>query len=134
LEETSVAIRTTTALLIGALLVVGAAGLLAQTPKKQATYSVRGTVTGLLPGDSMVVYTGMPNGPSTTTQNDGTYVLPGFSSGKYTIMLSVSPYKVTPSQRMVAIVNSDVSGVDFQVQKVLQPGSNKSGPRSGAGK
>jgi hypothetical protein len=114
---------------MGALLVVGAAGLRAQTPKKQATYSVRGKVTGLLPGDHTIVYTTMSTGPSTTTQDDGTYVLSGFSPGKYFIILAQSPYKVTPSQRMVGIVGSDVNGVDFQVQRVLKPGS---GPKGGA--
>jgi len=131
LEEKSVTNRTTAIFLIGALLVTGATGLLADAPKKQATYSVRGKVTGLLPGHHLIVSTQVPNGPTTTTQDDGTYVLPGLGPGKYDIRLSEAPYKITPSSKVVAIVNSDVNGVDFQAQKILTPESKKGGAKGG---
>lgn len=119
------------ALLVGALLVMGASGLLAQKSKNVAKYSIRGTVTGLLPGDHLIVRTQVQNGPTATTQSDGSYVLSGLGMGKYDIILSQAPYKITPSSRVVAITNSDVNGVDFQAQKILTPESKKSQPKGG---
>ena len=118
--------RTTTAFLLGALLVAGGTGLLAQAPKKQATYSVRGKVTGLLPGAHIQVSTGA-NAHTAMTQDDGSYVLSGLSPGRHNIVLSESPYKFTPSSQFVAIVDSDVNGVDFQAQRILKPESPKRG-------
>jgi hypothetical protein len=115
------------AVLMGAMIVAGAAGLLAQTPKKQATYWMRCKVPGVPPGVHLLVYTDIAHGPSATTQDDGSYVLPGFIPGKFIVRVSESPYHITPSSRLVAIISSDVNGVDFQAQRILKPGSSKRG-------
>jgi hypothetical protein len=122
-------LRTNAAFLIGALLVTGAVGLLAQTPKKQATYSIWGKIAGLLPGDSVVVSVQIANSPTATTPADGSYVLSGLGTGRYDIHLSQSPYRFTPPSRVVTIANAEVNGVDFQAQRVLNQGSKKGSPQ-----
>ena len=81
----------------------------------QATFSISGTVTGAdgkgLPG----VQVTENQDQHVSTAADGSYALDGLAPGDYLIEAQQDSVELTPTYRVVSVVDASVSGIDFYV-------------------
>jgi hypothetical protein len=80
------------------------------------TFSISGTVTQN--GTGLAGVTVSAGGSSSTTAANGTYTIPGLSSGSYTVTPSRSGFTFTPASQNVNVSGANVGGVNFTATAV----------------
>ena len=96
----------------------GVSGLLILrfTGGEGATYSISGRVTDSndpVPNPISGVTISAGNNHTTTTNNDGSYILNGLPIATYRLMASRDGYSFTPAERTVDVSQQDITGQDF---------------------
>jgi hypothetical protein len=77
-----------------------------------ATYTLPGTVTGVVQDGITITLSGAGTG-TTTTSAGGTYSFSGLPNGYYTVTASLANYAFTPASRQAAINYGNAAAADF---------------------
>jgi hypothetical protein len=94
-----------------------------------ATYSISGTMGGVVTSGVTMTLSGAGTG-TTTTATGGTYTFSGLVNGSYTVTPSLSGYTFSPVNSAVTVSSANVTGVNFTSSAV--PTYSISGTVSGA--
>lgn len=94
------------------------------------TYTISGTISGLV-GSEVTVVLGGDNVGGVTTESGG-FVFRGIANGNYTVTPSDTHYSFNPPASSVTLSGADVGGVDFAAVESSAPTYSISGTVSGA--
>lgn len=94
------------------------------TTAPPATFSVKGNVTAAsgvdLSGVTLTAQMGAATPITGTTTTTGEFTLTGLAAGSYTVRPSKAGFLFNPAERTITITNADVSGVTFQMTKMIE--------------
>ena len=98
-----------------------------------STYSLSGTVSGVVQAGVLMTLSGTGSPSFTTTDASGTYSFPpGLVNGDYTVTPSRTGYIFTPANRIVSVSGSNSTGNNFSSALAPEPTYKISGNVSGA--
>src|SRR3984893_10122860 len=83
------------------------------------TFSISGSVTGVVLSGVAVALSGASTG-SVTTDASGNYTFGGLSNGSYTVTPSKTGYTFAPANQAVTVSNANVATINFTAQAVDQ--------------
>jgi len=101
------------------------------TATAASTYSLSGTVSGVVQAGVMITLSGDATGTAVTDAS-GNYSFPGLVNGSYTVMPSRTGYVFTPVNLAVTISGVNSAGNNFTSEPVPEPTYKLSGNVSGA--